>query len=144
MLDCISNLDIIEPIVNTFFSEPVEYHIVDVCVMLWHLLISQYTFHVCRDLLFSSVIASGSNKIGKSKRKRQLVCFWFQVFRFYWNRKRRISIFCCNVNIGGMPPYGNHGGIIRKSVLSAVIVQMYLIIIKGVSISISSEATYIC
>ena len=42
-----------------------------------------------------------------------------------------------------MPPYGNHGGIIRKSVLSAVIVQMYLIIIKGVSISISSEATYI-
>ena len=43
-----------------------------------------------------------------------------------------------------MPPYGNHGGIIRKSVLSAVIVQMYLIIIKGVSISISSEATYIC
>ena len=71
------NLDIIELIVNTFFSEPVEYHIVDVCVMVWHLLLSQYTFHVCRDLLFFSVIASGSNKIGKSKRKRQLVCFWF-------------------------------------------------------------------
>ena len=53
-------------------------------------------------------------------------------------------MFGCNENIGGMPPYGNHGGIIRKSVLSAVIVQMYLIIIKGVSISISSEARYVC